>query len=94
MRDGVQQQQGFEGVVVVAEGENVGPFLSNSLSCSEGWFWGNGVGVENPSSTEFFWVKCGKSMGYGEFGRASRGWTEYANLAIGFQVRNKIPSSQ
>ena len=57
MWEKVQQQQGFEGVVVVAEGENVGPFLSNSLSCSEGWFWGNGVGVENPF---FYSVLVGK----------------------------------
>ena len=40
MRDGVQQQQGFEGLVVVAEREYVGPFLPNSLAASFGRFWG------------------------------------------------------
>ena len=32
MRDEVQQHRGVERLVVVAEGDNVGPFLSNSLA--------------------------------------------------------------
>ena len=46
MRDEVQQQQGFEGIVWVAEGEDVGPFLTNRRLRHLGGFgageWGLG----------------------------------------------------
>ena len=44
------------------------------------------AGFGRPSSTGLWWVKCGKSMGYGRIRARGRGWTEFANSEIQFRV--------
>ena len=73
----VQHQWGFEGVVWVGAGKTDRRFCPSSVSRREGRFWGERMWSSRPSATGLWWVKCGKSRGYGEFGREAEVGTEF-----------------
>ena len=95
MRDEVQHQWGFEWFVGVAERETWGRFYQIACRARRGGFGAERVGSGCGSSTEVWWVKCGKSRGYGEFERAAECWAESANcdrvVTVGHSSREKVP---
>ena len=77
-------------------GGNGSPFLDQiALRVVRGVFgaseWGRGAVLLQ----KFWWIKCGKSRGYGEFGRAAECWAESANcdrvVTVGHSSREKVP---